>query len=262
MRVVNLPDPDTVASFAATEILHQIESNPHSVLGLATGGTPVGIYRRLIELHQNRGLSFRHVTTFNLDEYVGLSADHPQSYRIFMLEHFFQHIDIRSERTHLPSGVASNLLDECREYEAKIAQAGGIDLQLLGVGTDGHIAFNEPGSSLASRTRIKTLTEITRRDNARFFESPDQVPMSAITMGIETILDATRILLIATGASKAEAVQATVEGPITSRIPASALQLHANVTIVVDDAAASRLAFREYYQRSEIERLRLETSHS
>lgn len=262
MRVVILPDPETVASVAAAEIRFQVESNPHSVLGLATGGTPVGVYRRLIELHQNHGLSFRHASTFNLDEYIGLSSDHPQSYRMFMQEHLFQHIDIRPEKTHLPSGDACNLEDECREYEERIRQAGGIDLQLLGIGSDGHIAFNEPGSSLASRTRIKTLTERTRRDNARFFESPEQVPPSAITMGIGTILDATRILLIATGSSKAEIVQATVEGPITSLVPATALQLHANVTIVVDDAAASLLTFREYYQRSEIERLRLETSYS
>jgi len=262
MRVVHLPDPETVANFAATEIRRQIELNPHSVLGLATGGTPVGVYRRLIELHRNDGLSFRHVTTFNLDEYIGMSSDHPQSYRMFMHEHLFRHIDIHPEKTHLPSGDASNLQDECREYEARIRQAGGIDLQLLGIGSDGHIAFNEPGSSLASRTRIKTLAERTRLDNARFFESPELVPPAAITMGIGTILDATRILLIATGSSKAEVVQATVEGPITSLVPATALQLHANVTIVVDDAAASRLALREYYQRSEIERLRLETSNS
>ncbi len=262
MRVVNLPDPETVASFAAAEIRRQIESNPHSVLGLATGGTPLGIYRRLIELHRHQELSFRHATTFNLDEYVGLSSDHPQSYRMFMQEHLFQHIDIRPEKAHLPSGEAINLQDECREYEERIRQAGGIDLQLLGIGTDGHIAFNEPGSSLASRTRLKTLTESTRRDNARFFESLDQVPSCAITMGIGTILDATRIVLIATGSSKAEVVQLTVEGPITSLVPATALQLHANVTIVVDDAAASLLNYREYYQRSEIERLRLETSHS
>ncbi len=262
MRVINLPDPETVASFAAAEIRRQIELNPHSVLGLATGGTPVGVYLRLIEMHRNEGLSFRHVTTFNLDEYIGLAGDHPQSYRSFMREHLFQHIDIRPAYSHLPSGLARNLLEECREYEAKIETAGGIDLQLLGVGSDGHIAFNEPGSSLASRTRVKTLTEQTRRDNARFFDSPDLVPTAAITMGIGTILDANRILLIATGASKAEAVRATVEGPISSRTPASALQLHANVTMVVDDAAASQLMLKEYYQRSELERLRLETSHS
>jgi glucosamine-6-phosphate deaminase len=261
MRVVNLPDPETVARFAASEIRRLIDSNPYSVLGLATGGTPVGVYLRLIEMHRNEGLSFRNITTFNLDEYIGLASDHPQSYRAFMQEHLFQHVDIGPENTHLPSGVPKDLFEECKEYEGRIARAGGIDLQLLGIGSDGHIAFNEPGSSLASRTRVKTLTEQTRRDNARFFDSPEQVPTAAITMGIGTILDADRILLIATGSSKAEAVQATVEGPVTSRAPASALQLHANVTIVVDDAAASRLTFREYYQRSESERLRLEKSH-
>ena len=179
-----------------------------------------------------------------------------------MQSNFFQHLDIRPEKTHVPIGDASDLPEECLEFEQRIRQAGGIDLQLLGIGSDGHIAFNEPGSSLASRTRIKTLTEQTRHDNARFFESPEQVPMIAITMGIGTILDSKRIFLIATGAAKAQAIQAAVEGPITCLVPASALQLHADVTIAIDDAAASLLTYREYYQRSEIERLRLEKSYS
>jgi glucosamine-6-phosphate deaminase len=262
MRVVSLPDPESVATFAAAQVRQQIESNSHSVLGLATGSTPLGVYRRLIEWHRDDGLSFRHVTTFNLDEYVGLDPSHPQSYRTFMEVNFFQHLDIRPDRTHIPLGNASDFNEESREYERAIRQAGGIDLQLLGIGTDGHIAFNEPGSSLASRTRIKTLTESTRRDNSRFFEASDQVPMTAITMGIGTILDSRRILLIATGLAKAEAIQATVEGPITSRVPATALQLHPDVTLVTDLAAASLLTYRDYYQRSEAERLRLEKSNS
>jgi glucosamine-6-phosphate deaminase len=257
MRVVVLADPDSVARFAASEIGRQLQSNPRTVLGLATGGTPLGAYRCLIELHRERRFPLQNVTTFNLDEYVGLSPDHTASYRTFMQANLFEFLEIPSEQTHIPRGDAIDLDKECIVYEHLIQKAGGIDLQLLGIGTDGHIAFNEPGSSLASRTRIKTLTESTRRDNARFFLNIDQVPRTAITMGIGTILEAKRILLLATGLNKAEAVQACVEGPITSLVPASALQLHADVTIVIDEAAAGLLKYKEYYQRSEVERNRL-----
>ncbi len=258
MRVVILSDSDSVADFAASEFGRHLETHPQTVLGLATGGTPLGVYRRLIEMHRLSKLSFHRVTTFNLDEYVGLSPDHPASYRTFMQTHLFRHLDIPVDKTHIPRGDAVDLKKECLEYERQIANAGGIDLQLLGIGADGHIAFNEPGSSLASRTRIKTLTDVTRSDNARFFAGNiDQVPPSAITMGIGTILDAKQILLLATGTNKAEAVQACLEGPITSLVPASALQLHACVTIAIDEAAASQLQYREYYRRSEIERKRL-----
>lgn len=257
MRVVVLPDPESVAVFASLEIARQVISNPRSVLGLATGGTPLGAYRQLIDLHREKGFSFSNVTTFNLDEYVGLSPDQPESYRFFMNANLFQHLDIPMEQTHVPRGDARDLRSECEKYELKLEIAGGIDIQLLGVGTDGHIGFNEPGSSLASRTRIKSLTESTRRDNTRFFSCPNDVPSTAITMGVGTILDAKRILLLATGRSKAEAIQAAIEGPITSFVPASALQLHADVTIVIDSDAASLLIYQEYYVRSEAERNRL-----
>ena len=258
MRVVILTDLDSVADFAASEFGRHLENHPQTVLGLATGGTPLGVYRRLIEMHRLSKLSFHSVTTFNLDEYVGLSPDHPASYRTFMQTHLFRHLDIPNEKTHVPRGDAADLQKECLDYERQISNAGGIDLQLLGIGTDGHIAFNEPGSSLASRTRIKTLTDSTRSDNARFFAGKiEHVPPTAITMGIGTIRDAKQILLLATGSNKAEAVQACVEGPITSLVPASALQLHAHVTIAIDEAAASQLRYRDYYQRSEIERKRL-----
>lgn len=257
MRVVILPDAVSVANFAAEAVAAVMFANPRAVLGLATGSTPLGAYRRLIEICRERSLSFHQATTFNLDEYVGLAPTHPASYRQFMNENLFAHIDVDIAQTFVPIGNASNLIDECNDYESRIKQAGGIDLQLLGIGTDGHIGFNEPGSSLSSRTRVKTLTEQTRRDNARFFASLDHVPTSAITMGIGTILDARSVLLLATGAGKAEAVQAAVEGPLTASIPASALQLHSAATIVVDEAASARLERSSYYRESESERRRL-----
>lgn len=257
MRIVILPNPESVASFVATEFAAQVTAKSDSVLGLATGGTPVAAYGRLIELQREKRICFKKVTTFNLDEYVGISPDQPTSYRAFMQTHLFQHLDIPREQTYLPRGDAKDLENECHDYEKKIERAGGIDIQLLGIGTDGHIGFNEPGSSLASRTRVKTLTEGTRRDNARFFSSIDDVPTTAITMGIGTILSAKRILLIATGESKVEAIQASIEGPITCLVPASALQLHADVTVVIDEKSSTNLKHRAYYLRSEVERKKL-----
>ncbi len=257
MRVVILPDAPSVARFAAEAVASTIAAKSNAVLGLATGSTPLGAYHRLIELSREQKLSFKDATTFNLDEYVGLGPTHPASYRRYMNENLFTQLDIPMEQTFVPIGNAANLLSECEEYERRIADAGGIDLQLLGIGTDGHIGFNEPGSSLSSRTRIKTLTEQTRRDNARFFASFDEVPTSSITMGIGTILDARSVLLLATGTGKAAAVQAAVEGSLTASIPASALQLHRAATIIVDEAAAARLERISYYRDSESERLRL-----
>jgi glucosamine-6-phosphate deaminase len=257
VRIVILSDAVSVAEFAAEEMAAAISSKATSVLGLATGGTPVGAYRQLIELYKNRRLSFSEVTTFNLDEYIGLSPDHPASYRYFMNENLFRHIDVQIKSTHIPLGDVSDLIAECCNYEARIERAGGLDLQLLGIGTDGHIGFNEPGSSLAGRTRVKTLTEQTRRDNARYFSSLDEVPTSAITMGIGTILEAKRILLLATGSNKADAIRAAVEGPLTTSVPASALQLHSATVVVVDEAAAAKLDRHDYYRRSELEGRRL-----
>ncbi len=261
MRVVILPNAEAVAEFAAEEIASAVRHNPASVLGLATGGTPVGAYRRLIEIRKQSELSFKSVVTFNLDEYLGLAPTHPASYRCFMNENFFQHLDIPLAHTHIPLGDCDDIDAECLAYESKIREAGGIDLQLLGIGTDGHIGFNEPGSSLASRTRVKTLTSQTRRDNSRFFESLDEVPTSAITVGIKTILESRSILLLATGTGKADAIRATIEGPICSDVPASALQMHALTTIVVDEAAASELQRSDYYRQAEFERRRLRKKH-
>lgn len=252
MRVVVLDHAEQVATFAAGVFAEQVIRKPNSVLGLATGSTPLGTYRKLIEWHREKALCFRQVTTFNLDEYYGLPAEHEQSYRRFMNESLFDHIDIDKKQTHVPSGIAVDIRAEMLAYERAIAAAGGIDLQLLGIGTDGHIAFNEPGSSLASRTRLKTLTRRTRHDNARFFGSLDQVPKVAITMGIGTILESRRILLLACGAGKAEAIARSVEGPISAMCPGSALQLHADVTIVLDKEAAQRLTQLEYYADSEL----------
>lgn len=258
MRVVIEKSADDVSQFAAARIAQLICQAPTCVLGLATGSTPLGTYRELIRMHREQNLDFSKITTFNLDEYVGLSPEHPQSYRYFMQSSLFDHVNLRPESTHVPDGLASDLWAHCETYEAEIRRAGGIDLQLLGIGTDGHIAFNEPSSSLASRTRLKSLTGETVRDNARFFESESEVPRLAITMGVGTILESRQCLLLATGENKAEAIQATIEGPVTAQITASALQLHPNTILVLDEAAASRLERQDYYREVESAQRRLE----
>lgn len=259
MRIVILPDAPSVSRRAAEIFCRLIRDLPEAVLGLATGGTPLGTYHELIRLNRARQVSFSQVTTFNLDEYVGLPREHEQSYYSFMHNNLFTNIDINQANCHLPDGQATDLFQECLRYEKLIDDAGGIDLQLLGIGSDGHIAFNEPGSSLASRTRVKALTEQTRQDNSRFFSSMDQVPKIAITMGVGTILEADSILLLATGQGKATAVRDFVEGPITSMVPASALQLHPQVTVLLDAPAASFLQRRDYYNYVEQIQRELET---
>lgn len=251
MRVIIEKDAESVARIAARIIARLVQSRPSCVLGLATGSTPVATYRELIRMHREEGLSFAQATTFNLDEYVGLAPNHPQSYRAFMQQELFDHIDIPQERTYVPDGRALDLTASCERYEAMISQSGGIDLQLLGIGTDGHIAFNEPGSSLGSRTRLKSLTGETVRDNARFFGSEAEVPKLAITMGVGTILESRKCLLLATGESKSRAIRDTIEGPITAQVTASALQLHRDVIVVLDEAAAGRLDRRGYYAEVE-----------
>ena len=249
MEIIIQPTPEAGGVIAAQIIAKLVHSKPDCVLGLATGSTPLGTYRELIRVHREDGLDFSKVTTFNLDEYVGLTAEHPQSYRAFMTENFFRHVNVDARRTHVPDGMARDIPAECARYEAAIVAAGGIDLQLLGIGTDGHIGFNEPSSSLASRTRIKTLTERTRADNARFFGGDlAQVPFHCITMGVGTIMASREVLLLAFGANKADAVAAAVEGPITAMNPASVLQMHPVAKCVVDDAAAVKLSRRDYYR--------------
>ena len=246
MEVVILPSVDEVCSRAARIVARLVRAQPNAILGLCTGETPKPVYAELIRLHRDESLDFSQVTTFNLDEYVGLDAQHPASYRRYMAEHFFDHV--RVAHAHVPDGGATDIAAACRDYEEAIVRAGGIDLQLLGIGADGHIAFNEPSSSLGSRTRVKTLTE---RTLALFHARGESVPQHVITMGIGTILDARRCVLMAYGDAKASAVARMVEGPLTAMVPASALQLHPRTTVLVDEAAASKLELADYYREVE-----------
>jgi glucosamine-6-phosphate deaminase len=232
---------------AAQEVADVLNAKPNAVLGMATGSTPLGVYQHLVKMHERGEIDFSHVTTFNLDEYVGLPITHAQSYHRFMHENFFSHINIPPQNIHIPSGTTTNYRAFCEWYEKRITDCGGIDLQILGIGSDGHIAFNEPGSSLSSRTRLKTLAKQTIDDNARFFDKPDDVPIYAITMGVGTILEARQILLLANGVNKADAVAEAVEGPVTSMITASALQMHPWTRAFFDESAASKLKMRDYY---------------
>lgn len=253
MKVVILDKPDDVARYGADIFEAQLRTRPAAVLGLATGSTPLALYRRLIERHRAGVISFREVTTFNLDEYLGLDAQHPQSYRSYMRENLFAHVDIDPARTHLPAADAGSARRAGPAYDARIAAAGGIDLQLLGIGRNGHIGFNEPYSSLSSRTRVKTLTARTIADNARHFPAGDYQPHLAITMGIGTILAARQVLLLATGEVKSDAVRQMIEGPVAARCPASALQLHEKATVVIDTAAAAALEDPDFFRHIERE---------
>ena len=226
---------------AARLVADRLRRKPNLVLGLATGSTPLGLYEVLIDKHKNEGLDFSKITTFNLDEYVGLPPSHDQSYHHFMRESLFRHINVDPRYTHVPDGMADDIEAQCEWYEQRIRDVGGIDLQILGIGANGHLAFNEPGSSLGSRTRIKTLSERTVQDNARFFSSMDQVPRYAITMGIGTIMEARELLILASGESKADAVKAAVEGPITASCPASICQMHQRAYFIIDEEARSKL---------------------
>ena len=248
MEVIITPDSARGAETGARILEKLVRTKPHAVLGLATGSTPVGLYRELIRKHREQGLDFGRVTTFNLDEYVGLGADHPASYHRFMHENLFDHVNVPAENIHIPDGLAASIPGFCAEYEAAIRKAGGIDLQVLGIGHDGHVGFNEPSSSLASRTRLKTLTEVTINANKRFFTSEEEVPRHVITMGVGTIMEARTCLLLAFGEAKADAVAAMVEGPVTAMCPASVLQLHPQVIVITDEAAAARLRRSEYYR--------------
>ncbi len=250
MRVIECTTQDEAADLVATEILTALRGKPDLVLGLATGSTPIGVYERLVRAHRDQGADFSRVVTFNLDEYIGLGPDHPQSYRAFMARHLFDGISIPRSQVHFPPVEGRDLTAACAEYEAAIVAAGGIDIQVLGIGSNGHIGFNEPTSSLASRTRVKTLTDKTLADNARFYGPGETQPQLATTMGIGTILAARRVLLQSFGQKKAQAVHAAIEGPISSFWPASALQLHPDVTFFLDADSASLLTMRAYYQRT------------
>ncbi|MGE0490306.1 MAG: glucosamine-6-phosphate deaminase [Vulcanimicrobiota bacterium] len=245
MEVIILDSDRQVAEMAAAILVKQVQQKPDSVLGLATGSTMVEVYAGLCRAQ----LDFSGVRTFNLDEYVGLAPTHPSSYHSFMREHLFEKVNLKPENCRVPDGLAGDIPGHCAAYEQAIEAAGGIDIQLLGIGEDGHIAFNEPGSSLASRTRIKVLTPITRASNARHFPPGEEVPLHVLTMGVGTILEARRCLLLAWGEKKAAAIQAMVEGPVTAMCPSSALQLHPVVTVILDRLAADRLSLKAYFRR-------------
>jgi glucosamine-6-phosphate deaminase len=250
MLVILKRDSGEIDEHAAQILAGAINKKPALTLGLATGGTMVGVYENLVRLYKAGAVDLSQVVTFNLDEYLGLPASHPQSFRHFMREHFFRHVNVQSGNIHIPDGsIRGNYEQYCASYEQAIRAAGGIDLQLLGIGRNGHIGFNEPTSSLASRTRLKVLSRETLYDNAQSFGPGEETPQCAITMGIGTILEARKILLLATGASKASAVVKSIEGPVTSAVSASALQLHPDVTFLLDAPAASQLTQREYYER-------------
>jgi glucosamine-6-phosphate deaminase len=245
-EVVIVKDAAAAGELVAEAVVALISGRPDAVLGLATGSTPVPVYTALAE--RTRGLDLSQVRGFALDEYVGLPAGHPESYRAVITREVVEPLGLVPERIHVPNGATETIQHAGADYEAAIEAAGGVDLQILGIGTDGHIGFNEPGSSFASLTRVKTLTEQTRRDNARFFDSIDDVPMHCITQGLGTILRARHLVLLAFGAGKAAAIAAALEGPLSASLPGSAVQLHPRATVVVDEAAASELQHADYYR--------------
>lgn len=264
MRLIIEPDYENVSAWAANYVAKSINQfgptpiRPY-VLGLPTGSSPIGMYRQLVKLCKEGKVSFRNVVTFNMDEYCGLPQEHPQSYHSFMHDNFFDHIDIRPENVNILDGNAPDLERECTAYEEKIKRLGGIDLFIGGVGPDGHIAFNEPGSSLTSRTRIKTLTLDTRIANARFFENEvDAVPCTALTVGVGTVMDARRVLLLVSGHNKARALRHGVQGAVSQFWTISALQLHRHAIIVADDAACVELQVQVYRYFTQIEQANLD----
>ena len=247
MEVVIRPNADAAADLVARIIARELRGNPRLVMGLATGNTMESVYARLVQMHREEKLDFSACRTFNLDEYIGLSINHVNSYRHFMNHHLFLQVNIDLKNTHLPDGMAADLDAECANYERLIAENGGIDLQLLGIGQNGHLGFNEPLSAFRSRTRVKILSPVTRAQNAPLFPRPELVPHRAITMGVGSILNCRHCLLLATGEDKAAIVAKAVEGPITSMISATALQLHPECTVILDEAAGAQLNESDYY---------------
>lgn len=241
MRIIIAENYDEMSKRAADIIASQVRIDKHSVIGLATGSTPTGAYRELVRQHKEEGLNFSNVDTFNLDEYLGLAACHPQSYRYFMNEHLLNHININPKRTHVPNGMAKNPEKECMEYDIMIEGVGGIDLQLLGMGSNGHIGFNEPNISFVAPTNVISLTEATIQANSRFFTSSDQVPKKALTMGFRAIMQAKRVIFVVSGKAKSAMVRQALQGPVTPQVPASILQLHQDLIVVLDKEAASML---------------------
>ncbi|MFD1772599.1 glucosamine-6-phosphate deaminase [Paenibacillus rhizophilus] len=241
MNIMKIHNDEDFVQTGANLVVSLLQSNPKAVLGLATGSSPIGVYERLIEMYRGGLVSFAKASSYNLDEYVGLPVDHPESYRSFMNKHLFSHVDIDLSRTHVPNGNAGDLEAECLAYDQMLENEGPVDLQILGIGSNGHIGFNEPDAGLNSGTHVVDLLPETREANARFFPSIADVPRQAITMGVGSILKARQILLLVRGAEKAEAIRNAVEGPITTQCPASLLQIHPNVVVLVDEGAGQWL---------------------
>lgn len=248
MEIIILPTPADVGRVAADLIASVVKAKPTAVLGLATGSSPLGIYRSLAARVEAGELDVSRASGFALDEYVGIPLEHPESYASVIARDVIGPLGMDPQKVRVPDGRASDIEAATAEYDAAIAVAGGVDIQILGIGANGHIGFNEPTSSFASRTRIKTLAPETRAANARFFDDPDDVPTHCLTQGLGTILDAHRVVLVAQGSGKAAAIAAAVEGPLSAMCPGSALQLHRHATIVVDEAAAAELTLSEYYR--------------
>lgn len=260
MRVIIEQDKAAMSKWAANHIIERINAFAPTaehpfVLGLPTGGTPLGTYAELIRRHEMGEVSFEHVITFNMDEYIGIPRDHEQSYYTFMWTNFFSHIDIKPENAHILDGNAPDIEEECRRYEEKIREVGGIDLFMGGIGPDGHIAFNEPGSSLTSRTRVKTLTTDTIIANSRFFDNDlNKVPKTAVTVGVGTVMDAREVMILANGHNKARAIREAVEGPISQRWTITCLQMHPHGIIVCDEEACDEMTVGTYRYYKDIEK--------
>lgn len=241
MKISVVKNYDEMSKVAAKELAEVISKKPEATLGLATGGTPVGMYKELIDMHKNGELDFSKVTTVNLDEYVGLSGEHDQSYRYFMDSNLFNHVNIRKEYTYVPNGLAEDMLKECVNYDKRIEELGGIDVQVLGIGSNGHIGFNEPSDTLSLGTHVTDLAESTIEANSRYFVSKEEVPTKALTMGLGAIMKAKKILLMVSGESKAEIMDKVVNGKITTQVPASFLQMHKDVVLIIDEDAARKI---------------------
>ncbi len=240
MQVIIVENKEQIAQEAFNVLKELVDKKPNAVLGLATGSSPVGLYNKLVDAYKNKQLSFRQLSTVNLDEYAGINENHSQSYQSFMKNHLFNHVDIDLKNTHIPNGNAINLDQECIRYES-LLEAMHVDLQVLGIGSNAHIGFNEPNTSFHSITHVVNLAQQTREDNARFFDSIDEVPKQAITMGISSILKAKKILLLASSKYKANAIKQMIQGPVNEQVPASVLQNHDDVVVIIDKDAASEL---------------------
>ena len=247
MEIVICKSYDEMSKKAAAEVAEVVRKKPNCVIGLATGASPIGLYTELIRMHKEEGLDFSQVKSFNLDEYVGLPPEHDQSYRYFMNKHLFDGLNIDKANTHVPSGTATDYAAHCQEYEDAIVAAGGIDVQVLGIGSDGHVGFNEPGDSLCCRTHTVTLTEQTIDDNARLFENRENVPLFACTMGVGTVMDARKCVMVINGKHKAAITAQAFEGPVSCMCTASALQMHNDTAVFLNEDAAADLKMAEHY---------------